>query len=68
MEWSEIVDNVSRYAYLDDDYLVVVFAFRRADHASPEDPGKVFVARIPPDEFAATVDQAADLLDAKPAG
>lgn len=67
MQWSEIVDNVSRYAYLDDD-LVIVFAFRRADHPSPEDLGKVFVARIPPDEFAATLDQAADRLDAKPVG
>ncbi|GAA1626027.1 hypothetical protein ACFQY4_35550 [Catellatospora bangladeshensis] len=61
MCWSEIVDNVSRYAYLDDD-LVIVFAFWRETHPYPEDLGNVFVARIPPDEFAATVEQAADLM------
>ncbi|MFG1839922.1 hypothetical protein ACGFH8_15920 [Micromonospora sp. NPDC049175] len=61
LQWSEIVDNVSCYAYLDD-HLVIVFAFRRADHPFPEDVGKVFVARIPPDEFAATLEQATDLL------
>lgn len=64
MGWGEIVDNVSRYAYLDDD-LVIVFAFWRAEHPFPEDLGKVFVARIPPDEFAATLQEAADLLDAE---
>ncbi|WBB69045.1 hypothetical protein [Micromonospora sp. WMMD812] len=63
MQWGETVDNVSKYAYLDDD-LVIVFAFWRASHPFPEDLGKVFVARIPPDEFAATVEQAAELLDA----
>jgi hypothetical protein len=67
MQWSEIVDNVSRYAYLDDD-LVIVFVFWRADHPFPEDVGKVFVARIPPDEFAATLDQVADLLNDEPVG
>ncbi|MEV4385383.1 hypothetical protein AB0J68_06585 [Micromonospora sp. NPDC049580] len=61
LRWSEIVDNVESYAYLDDD-LVIVFAFRGAG-LSPEDVGKVFVARVPPDNFAATLDQAADLLD-----
>ena len=43
---SEIVDNVSCYAYLDD-HLVIAFAFRRADHPFPEDVGKVFVAENP---------------------
>ncbi|MEU7995475.1 hypothetical protein AB0B83_09070 [Micromonospora sp. NPDC049060] len=67
IQWSEIVDNVSCYAYLDDD-LVIVFAFRRADHPFPEDVGKVFVARIPPNEFAATLNQAVDLLNNEPVG
>ncbi|WTY81134.1 hypothetical protein OG559_29630 [Micromonospora sp. NBC_01405] len=64
MQWGETVDNVSTYAYLEDD-LVIVFAFWRAGHLFPEDLGKVFVARIPSDEFAATVEEAADLLDAE---
>lgn len=62
IQWGETVDNVSTYAYLEDD-LVIVFAFWRASHPFPEDLGKVFVARIPPDEFAVTVEEAADLLD-----
>jgi hypothetical protein len=64
MQWGETVDNVSTYAYLDDD-LVIVFAFWRAAHRFPEDLGKVFAARIPPDEFAAIVEEAADLIDAE---
>ena len=61
MSWGEIVDNVSRYAYLDDD-LVVVFPFWRADHPVPEDLDKIFVARVDPDEFADTLRAAADLI------
>jgi hypothetical protein len=34
MRWSETLDNVSSYAYLDDE-LVIVFAFWRADHPIP---------------------------------
>ncbi|WP_422735691.1 hypothetical protein ACN263_18755 [Micromonospora sp. WMMD729] len=64
LQWGEIVDNVSRYAYLDDD-LVIVFAFWRPDHPRPDDLGTVFVARIPPEEFVATVEDAADLLNAE---
>ncbi|WP_369937746.1 hypothetical protein [Plantactinospora sp. BB1] len=63
MRWGQSVDNVSAYAYLDDD-LVIIFRFWRARHPFPEDLGKVFVARIPPDEFAAIVEEAANLLDA----
>lgn len=63
MRWGETLDNVSAYAYLDDD-LVIVFQFWHASHSFPDDVGKVFVARIPPDDFVATVEQAADLLDA----
>jgi hypothetical protein len=55
------------YAYLDDD-LVIIFVFWRAEHPFPDDLGKVFVARIPPDEFAATLQEAADLLDADSVG
>ncbi|MEU4334813.1 hypothetical protein AB0F59_09325 [Micromonospora lupini] len=67
MQWGETVDNVSTYAYLDDD-LVIVFAFWRSAHPYPDDLGTVFVARIPPDEFVATVEEAADLLDAELVG
>ncbi|GAB2872783.1 hypothetical protein GCM10027176_87900 [Actinoallomurus bryophytorum] len=63
MEWGETVDNVSRYAYLDDD-LILVFAFRRPTHPFPDDLGTIFVARIPPDDFATTLQAAAELLDA----
>jgi hypothetical protein len=62
MRWGEIVDNVSKYAYLDDE-LVVVFEFWRAQHPVRQDRGKVFVARLQPDEFATLVDNAADLMD-----
>ncbi|WP_027345925.1 hypothetical protein [Hamadaea tsunoensis] len=65
MRWSEIVDNVASYAYLDD-LLVIAFAFRRADPPLPEHPGTVFVARIPPEDFATIVLQAVDLLEAAP--
>ncbi|MFC4017289.1 hypothetical protein ACFOW4_04940 [Micromonospora sp. GCM10011542] len=64
MQWGETVDNVSTYAYLEDD-LVILFAFWRASHPFLEDLGKVFVARIPPDEFAAIIEDSADLLDAE---
>jgi hypothetical protein len=66
MHWGPTVDNVSPYAWLDDD-LVIVFAFWRERDPFPEDLGRVFVARIPPDDFAATLEEAADLLDAGPA-
>ncbi|SBT45442.1 hypothetical protein [Micromonospora auratinigra] len=66
LRWGETVDNVSAYAYLDED-LVIVFAFRREDHPESADLGRVFVARIPPDEFVTTVEQAAHLLEAESA-
>jgi hypothetical protein len=62
MQWGEIVDNVSCYAYLDDD-LVIVLAFRKEHHPLPADLGKVFVARLGPDEFVAAIEGAADLID-----
>ncbi|MGW3786568.1 hypothetical protein ACWD5Z_18440 [Micromonospora chokoriensis] len=62
LRWGETLDGVSTYAYLEQD-LVIVFAFWRASHPFPEDLGEVFVARIPPDEFALTVETAVDLLD-----
>ncbi len=61
--WTEIVDNVSIYAYLDED-LVVLFEFGRDDHPVPEDLGEVFAARLPPERFLAIVEEATDLLDA----
>lgn len=64
MHWAETVDNVTSYGYLDGGDLLFVFGYRRAQHSFPEDVGKVFVARIPPDEFAGVLEQAADLLDA----
>ncbi|MEH1166418.1 hypothetical protein V6V47_13620 [Micromonospora sp. CPCC 205539] len=65
LQWGETLDNVSRYAYLDDD-LVLVFAFWRPTHPFPDDLGRIFVATLPPDDFATTVLTAADLLDAEP--
>jgi hypothetical protein len=67
MNWGVTVDNVSSYAYLDDD-LVIVFRFWRAEHPFPEDRETIFVARISPDDFAAALDGAADLIDADFAG
>lgn len=64
MQWGETVDNVSRYAYLDGD-LVIIFAFSRTTHPVPEDLGRVFVARIAPDEFVTTLEEAAAWLDAE---
>lgn len=62
MQWGEIVDNVSKYAYLGDE-LVLVYAFWRPSHPLPEDRGKVLVARLRPDEFAAALERAADLME-----
>ncbi|GIE81880.1 hypothetical protein Aph02nite_78300 [Actinoplanes philippinensis] len=62
LDWGPTVDNVSARAYRDDDGLVLTFAFWRADHPSPEDLGRVFVVRIPPDDYAGVLEQAADLL------
>lgn len=61
MHWSEILDNVSTYAYLDDD-LVIVFEFWRDTHPFPEELGKVFTARIPPEKFVTIIDEATGLL------
>lgn len=66
MPWGEIVDNVSRYAYREDDNLVLVFAFWRAHHPVPQDLGTVFVARLRPHDFAAALEDAADLMDREP--
>ncbi|MBB5868585.1 hypothetical protein F4553_001964 [Allocatelliglobosispora scoriae] len=46
-KWSEILDNVSGYAYLDDE-LAIVFAVRESERPALHDFSKVFVARIPP--------------------
>jgi hypothetical protein len=65
LHWGETVDNLTSYVYLDGGDLVIVFSYGRASHPFPEDLGKVFVARIPPDEFVAVLEEAADLLDAE---
>lgn len=65
LQWGETVDNVSIYAYMEDDHLVIVFAFWRTNHPFPQDLGKTFFTRLSPEEFAATVEEAADLLDAE---
>ncbi|MET7672438.1 hypothetical protein [Micromonospora luteifusca] len=62
LQWGETLDTVSRYAYLDGD-LVLVFSFWRPTHPIPDDRGTIFVATLPPDEFATTVLAAAELLD-----
>ena len=64
LHWGETVDNVTSYVFMDGDDLMIVFGFWREHHPFPADLGKVFVARIPPDEFADVLEQAADLLDA----
>jgi hypothetical protein len=63
LRWSETLDNVSSYAYLDDD-LVIVFALRRAQSV-PEKFVKVFVARIEPEQFVTVLREAATLLVAQ---
>jgi hypothetical protein len=63
LQWGETTDNISAYAYLAGD-LVIVFAYWRPEHPLPADRGSVFVARIPPDEFATILEEAADRLDA----
>ncbi|MBB2948888.1 hypothetical protein FB565_008674 [Actinoplanes lutulentus] len=65
LQWTEIVDNVTAFAYRDGD-LVIVFGFWRESHPVPEEVGQVFTTRIRPSEFAAIVEQAADLLAAEP--
>jgi hypothetical protein len=64
MHWGETVDNVSSYAYLDAE-LVIVFSFWRTQQPFLENLGKVFVARMPPQEFVDTLDAAADYLDSR---
>lgn len=61
MRWSEITDGVSVYAWLEDE-LVIAFAYWRPTHPEPEDLGKVFVARLSSEQFANTVQRAADWL------
>lgn len=57
MNWSECLDNVSSYAYLDGE-LVIVLALRR-------DFDRVYVAKIPPDQFVATTLDAVGSLDVR---
>jgi hypothetical protein len=54
--WDEILDNVETYTWLDE-LLVVACRLRQPVRS------EIFVARVPPDEFVATVEDAARLLD-----
>jgi hypothetical protein len=63
MQWGGTVDNVSRYAYLDGD-LVLIFGFWQSTHLVPGERGRIFAARIAPDEFV-TILVAADFLEAE---
>lgn len=53
--WDEILDNVETYTWLDD-LLVIAGQIWRPSHT------EVFVARVSPDEFVATVDDAVEFL------
>jgi hypothetical protein len=53
--WDEILDNVETYTWLDDP-LVVAFRIRKPFLT------QVFVARVHPDEFVSTLDDAAGFL------
>ncbi|MFK3983436.1 hypothetical protein ACI2K4_24010 [Micromonospora sp. NPDC050397] len=64
MQWGPTVDNLSKYAYLDGD-LVLVFTFWRPTHPVPGERDRVFVATIPPADFVATIEAAVGLLDAE---
>ncbi|MBV1855922.1 hypothetical protein [Catellatospora tritici] len=67
LRWGETVDNVSCVAYLDGE-LVLVFSFWRPTHPVPADRGRIFVARIDPDDFADTVQHAAYVLEVRELG
>ncbi|MEV6929102.1 hypothetical protein AB0M46_32060 [Dactylosporangium sp. NPDC051485] len=60
---TEIVDNTTRYAWLDGDRLVVVFAFWRPTHPEPSEIDLPFVAKLGPDDLAAALEAAADYLN-----
>jgi hypothetical protein len=53
LQWDEIVDNVSKYAYLDRGSLVLMFAFPGPAHPTLEDRGSIFVATIQVDSLRA---------------
>ena len=79
LRWGEIVDNVSAYAYLDDELVLMVAFVPGADTAQhgtgsasaaprpaapPGGGNAAFCARIAAEDFAATVAGAAELLEA----
>ena len=64
LHWGETVDNVIPYLWADGDDLVIAFRFWRPTHPFPEELGRTFVARIPADEFATVLTEAADFLEA----
>lgn len=61
--WDEIMDSVETYTWVDGPLLVIAARIRRPV------PTEIFVARVPQDEFVATVDEAASFLsELLPAG
>ncbi|GIE69554.1 hypothetical protein Apa02nite_056620 [Actinoplanes palleronii] len=64
MDWGPTADNVTCFAYLNGDELIITLVLRDDDHL-PEDQEKVVVARILADECVAVLTEAADLLDAE---
>lgn len=64
LHWGETVDNVISYLWADGDDLVIAFRFWRPTHPFPEELGQTFVARIPADEFATVLTEAADFMAA----
>lgn len=63
LQWDEILDNVSKYAYLDGASLVLMVSVRRPTHPAPVDRGRVFVATIEVDFFSTVLETAANLLE-----
>jgi hypothetical protein len=61
--WDEIVDNVSKHAFLDCDSLVLIFAFRESMYPTLEDQGRAFVATIGVADFVTAVGAAVKLLE-----
>ncbi|MCA2216955.1 hypothetical protein [Jidongwangia harbinensis] len=64
LQWGETVDNVAAFAYRDGD-LVIVFQAWPTKHSVAQDRAEILAVRIPPDDFAAIVEDAAAVLDAE---
>ncbi|MDI6098747.1 hypothetical protein QLQ12_09055 [Actinoplanes sp. NEAU-A12] len=64
MDWGPTTDDVTCFAYLNGDELVLTLV-QRVDNQLPDDPLKVIVAKMLAEEFVAVLTEAADLLDAE---